>query len=256
MVAQVTRPSHNGHKTTAVVIHNDAYSLDQRLSVSGNRSLYLGQQRGVDRPILVERVDHLSPATITSALDRKALAENCCHSNVAQLVDAFAEERALYTIIAAGASGHLLSDHVNLSPAQVVVYGIHLCNALGYLEHHHLPLVAADIVPGNVYITSAGRARFIALAALLGVHADGRHSHFLAPHCEEPAASVFSLGATLHHSLSWWSGDYRAGAPALASTRADISPELDTVISQALNPDPAQRYATIADLRLALLRLQ
>ena len=257
MVTQITRPSHNGHKAKqATNLNNGTYTISQRLCASEHRTLFLGVQQGVERPVLIERIDAIAAPVAEMALAHRHVVQELCHSNIAQFVDAFAEQGAFYTIQCAGSSGTPLSAQASLTPAQVAIYGIHMCNALSYLEHHHMELVAADIAPSSIFITSSGRARLTALAALLGVHAEAHHSPFTARQATEPAATVFSLGATLHHSLTNWSGNYRAGAPAITASRTDVAPELNAVIMRALAPNLTERYTHIADLRLALLRFQ
>ena len=257
MVTQITRPSHNGHKAKqATSLLNGTYTISQRLCASGHRTLFLGHQQGVERPVVIERIDGVEASVAESALAHRQLVQDLCHTNIAQFVDAFAEDGALYTIQCAGAGGTPLSALSNLAPTQLVGYGIHICNALSYLEHHHVGVVAADIAPSSIFVTSAGRARLTTLAALLGVHAQAHHSPFTAPEVTEPAATVFSLGATLHHSLTNWSGHYRTGAPAVTANRPDVDPELNAVIMRALAPNPMERYTHIADLRLDLLRFQ
>ena len=257
MVTQISRPSHNGHKAKqATSLLNGTYTISQRIGISGHRTLFLGHQHGVERPVLIERLDAVAAPLAESALAHRSLVQDLCHTNIAQFVDAFLQDDVLYTVQCAGAGGTPLSDLSNLAPIQIVGYGIHICNALSYLEHHHVGVVAADIAPSSIFVTSAGRARLTTLAALLGVHAQAQHSPFTAPEATEPAATVFSLGATLPHSLTNWSGHYRLGAPPITTSRIDVAPELNAVIMRALALNPAERFTSVADLRLALLRFQ
>jgi CheY-like chemotaxis protein len=81
-----------------------------------------------------------------------------------------------------------------------------------------------------------------------------------------PESDVFSLGAILFHALVGrppFRGETPqevmlaacADAPLeLGSFRSDVPPELEVVIARCLARDPSQRYATPAELRVALER--
>lgn len=251
MVAQVTRPISEGrHNSAFTTLAGGAFTITAQLCGSAQRTLYTGQQRGFTRPVLIERIDHVADAVMQAAIAHKATLSNLCHPGIAQGVDIFTENGALFTVMGAGAGAPLCAQP-HSTPAQAISYGIQLCNALGYLAYHHHQFNAADISPTTVFVTNAGRARLTALAALVGAHAPAA-SHFTAPSGDNEQRLVFSLAATLHHALTGWQGWYSKGAPELAG----VNPDLNTAIMRALALDPAARYATVAAFRLALLRLQ
>ncbi len=251
MVAQVTRPISEGRPHNAPTpLAGGAFTITAQLCTSAQRTLYAGQQRGITRPVLIERIDHVAEAAMQAAIAHKTTLSHLCHPGIAQGVDIFTEHGALFTVMSAGEGAPLCAQPLS-TPAQAVSYGIQLCNALGYLAYQHQHLNAADISPTTVFITKAGRARLTALAALVGAHAPTA-SHFTAPSGDDEQRLVFSLAATLHHALTGWHGWYSKGAPELAN----FNPDLNIVIMRALALDPAARYATVAAFRLALLRLQ
>jgi len=251
MVAQVTRPSAEGRQSAApAILAGGAFTITTSLCATSQRTLFAGFQRGIARPVLIERVDHLAADAMQEAVAHRHVLNELCHPGIAQALDIFAEDGALFTVMSAG-DGSPLCAQTRCMPAQAVAYGIQLGNALGYLAYHHQHLDAADIAPTTVFITRAGRARLTALAALVGAHAPTA-SHFTPPSGDNEQRLVFSLGATLHHALTGWRGWYSKGAPDSGGTTR----ELNAVIMRALALDPAARYASVAALRLALLRLQ
>jgi serine/threonine protein kinase len=252
MVAQVTRPLANGPQIAApTTLQGGAYTLGTSLCSFARRTLYSGHQRGIERPVLIERVDGLTDEVMQRAVAGKAALLNLCHLAIAQALDVFVENDALYTVMCAG-EGMPLAAQPMTTPCQAVAYGIFACNALGFLANHHQHLAAADISPATVFVTCAGRARLTSLAALLGAHTSAAESPFAAPNGTDEQALVFSIGATLHHALSGWNGSYGDGAPTLG----DIAPDINTAIMRALDLDPAKRFDTVAALRFALLRAQ
>jgi hypothetical protein len=253
MVAQTTRPLLNGHHA-ANVLQDGLYTIDQAIVQTAHRSLFYGHERGVERPVLIEQIRDVPEALMLAALDHKQAVHDLYHLNLAQLVDAFIERNAFYTVMAVGATGVPLGE-MTLTPAQVVAFGEDLCSVIGYLENHHQPFSSVDLTPSSVFITCGKRARLTALAGLLGLHAQTRHGHFTAPPGDETRALVFSLGATLHFAISKWPGIYAQGAPDLMTLHAEVTPELNRVIARALALAPTERYANLAELRQALLHL-
>ncbi len=252
MVAQITRPSVDGPQNAApAALQDGAYTLDTPLCSFVQRTLFSGHQRGIERPVLIERVQGLPQDVMQRAVAGKAALLNLCHPAIAQAIDVFTEHDALYTVMCAGEGMPLVAQRMT-TPRQAVAYGICLCNGLGYLANHRQHLAAADISPATVFITSAGRARLTSLATLLGAHTDTSASPFAAPNGTEEQALVFSIGATLHYALTGWIGTYASGAPALR----DCAAELNETLMRALATKASKRFATVAELRLALLRLQ
>ncbi len=252
MVAQVTRPLGKPAPLAPQTLQNGAYTTGQSLCTLNARTLFAATQTGVDRPVLIERLDPIAPELAAAAyVDRQSVL-SFGHVNIAQALDVFVEAGTLYTVMCAG-TGTPLIGHAPITQKQAIAYGVDVCNALGYLQRHHSHLDAADISPCTIFITHADRARLTSMAALLGVHTPPAASRFVARAGEGDQATIFSLGATLHFAISGWAGSYHDdAAPALTS----IAPELNALLAKALAADPSERYATIAELRLALLRLQ
>jgi hypothetical protein len=253
MVAQVSRPAVDGPPIAApVALAGGAYTITASLCSDAHRTLFAGQQRGIERPVLIECLHGVPENAQQTAIARKTSLLELCHPNIAQALDIFVEDSALYTILCAGEGMPLCAQQLP-TIAQTVTYGIHITNALGYLANHHRHLAAAELSPTTVFITCAGRARLTALAALVDAHTQ--------PHGFVPAGTaehdlVFALGATLHRVLTGWTGTYRASVTLRELSRANVPAELSAVLTRALAHDPADRFATVAEMRLALLRLQ
>ncbi|MBA3823904.1 MAG: hypothetical protein H0X24_08415 [Ktedonobacterales bacterium] len=252
MVAQVTRMPGVNPVSAPQTLQNGAYTLGQPLCTLQDRTLFTAQQTGVDRPVLIERIAPIAPELAASAFMARQAVLGFEQVNIAQALDVFVEDGALYTVMCAGAGVPML-NHAALTSQQAITYGVDICNSLSYLARHHGHLDAADISPCTVFITRADRARLTSMAALLGVHASANNSRFVARAGDGEQATVFSLGATLHYALSGWAGSYHDdAAPALVG----VSPEFNAVLAKALAANPADRFTSISQLRQALLRLQ
>lgn len=253
MVAQIPRPTLDGPQSAApVALAGGAYTITASLCTDTHRTLFASQQRGIERPVLIECLHDVPEDVQCAAIAHKTSLLNLCHPHIAQALDIFVEDGTLYTVLCAG-EGMPLCAAKPLTIAQAVTYGIHITNALGYLANHRQHLAAADISPATVFITCAGRARLTSLAALAGVHSQPISGAFAG---SDEHALIFALGATLHRTLTGFAGHYRPTITLRELNRANIPAELSAVITRALAHDPADRFATVAEMRLALLRLQ
>jgi serine/threonine protein kinase len=120
--------------------------------------------------------------------------------------------------------------HGNVSPSSILI-----TEAEGHarVKLIRFPLAFSREQPGDPAINIAGSAKYASPERLAGQQPDQR--------CD-----VFSLGAVLHHLLT--------GAPPKES-RIDAGPKVTRdVLTQALDPAPAQRFQTIAEFSGALER--
>jgi hypothetical protein len=228
MVTRFHQPSVPERSTLSLATEDlspTPYSIDREVSHDDARTLFLGRQRGVERPILIERRADVAAGQVTLNRPRALRLE---HHGMAQPVDALIINDTLYSIMATG-QGALLTERAPLTQAQAVVCGIDLASALSYLIHRDHALPARALTPSNVFITEARRYRMVALSDLLLTD------------CAAPVdetALVYDLATVLHASA------------------ADLSPALQTVLGRALEPISTSRFTSVGEFRRALLSFQ
>ena len=142
--------------------------------------------------------------------------------------------------------------------------GLTLCEALEFL--HQQGLTHRDIKPQNIIFVN-GQPKLADLGLITGIRPLGHEGTlvgtpgFMPPSPERPgtvAADIYALGMVLYVLAT---GRAAALFPEVATTLVSTEepPEflpLNTVILKACAPLPAERYASAAELRAALARLQ
>lgn len=178
-----------------------------------------------------------------------------------------------------GDVGSLLEREGPLPVKQLLDIAIPTCAALAHA--HAAGIVHRDIKPSNLLLTRDGLVKLADLGLAKSLDAAGLTTLtgsgaalgtllYLPPeqladaHAVDPRADIYSLGATCYRLLSGEHAYQAATAQELArairtqqprslrSYREDVSAELDAAIARAMAPDPARRFQTAEELRLAL----
>ena len=163
--------------------------------------------------------------------------------------------------------GMTLEERLKTSPpvslAEGVGVAVNLCEAIADLSTRQV--IHRDIKPENIFLLRSGEVKLLdlGLASLPGLDDDGRDdlggtTRYMAPELFKgeaagPRSEVFSLGVTLYRMFS--GGDFpfgRSESRPLARARPDLPAWLGKAIGQAIQLDPALRFADAASFRRAL----
>jgi serine/threonine protein kinase len=175
-----------------------------------------------------------------------------------------------------------LSSRLSLLSDQSSGWFLELCRQVECL--HARCIIHRDIKPSNIIVTEGGELRLIDfdVAAYRGARSTwpGREDvrigtlPYSAPEqILDPAtatyetADIFSLGVVLYEMLTGRlpfpmtddesEEEYRARLPFEApipptASRPDLAPEIEAVLLKAMRRDPAERYQSVAELRVEL----
>jgi eukaryotic-like serine/threonine-protein kinase len=173
----------------------------------------------------------------------------------------------------------VLKERGPLEIDEAVAIGAAVADALDAAHRHGL--IHRDIKPGNILVTSSGRAlvtdfgisRAIADAAMTVTGTTIGSVHYFSPEQasgEEvgPPSDIYALGIVIYQMLSGrrpFEGDSAAGValkrlneppPPLSTGIRPIPTALEAVVMKALARDPAQRYPDAAAFAQALRNWQ
>lgn len=256
------------------------YVITQISHLSSTGVLYKALDEGVQparccaiKERAIELLDAERATTIATFLHRSARLTALAHPAIPAVLDYFVEDNCAYLVtdfVEGRDLEELLYDpEVEFTPAQVVKWGIELCDALHYLHTRFPePLIFRDLKPANLIVNPQGRIWLVDLDTIahpsdvlteppLGTEG------YAAPEQYEgmvsPAIDIYALGVCLYHLLT--RRDPRLEPPfsfAQHSPRVhnpDVPEALAAVVMHALALDPAARFASAAEMAAALRRL-
>ncbi len=155
-----------------------------------------------------------------------------------------------------------------LPEERVVRWGTQICDVLTYLHNHEPePIVFRDMKPSNIMVTAQERIVLIDFGIARNLTRPDRKGTMIGTEgysppeqyrgLAEPRGDLYALGATLHHLLT--ASDPRLETPftfherPLRQLNPATSPEIDAVVSRALEYDMTARWASSEELKDALL---
>ncbi len=162
----------------------------------------------------------------------------------------------------------------NLPEEEVVLIGAHICDALTHLHNRTPPVIHRDIKPGNIKVTPDGHVVLVDFGLAKEMVQDNQvtttGARAMTPGYSPPEqygtartdarSDVYSLGATLYaaltgvipeDSLSRATG--KINLTSIRQLRPKINRKLASVIEQALEVDPDDRYQTAEEFKKELL---
>lgn len=239
------------------------YEITATLSDHGGQAVvYQAKQLSVARLPFAIKVYRARVRTERDRLDFlrevNALKELAGHHNVVRLTDANIINGVAYLVmeLCQGSLADQLRVHGPLSPQRVVDVARRVCNALA--AAHARGILHRDLKPSNLLVTAFGEVVVadFGIAALSAPRsaaaadpAPGSGTPgYLAPELlsggrPTPQSDVYALGATLYTLLY--------GSSPLSGQRLadpEIPRPLAEVIDRSLDPDPARRFASVAEL--------
>jgi len=226
--------------------------------------------------VAVKEMVNLAPdpqmrKTIVENFEREAnILATLTHPSIPSIFDYFSNEDRSYLVLEY-INGKDLEAVVRdsegfLPTAQVISWMLELCDVLSFL-HGHKPdqIIFRDMKPSNVMVDNRGHIMLVDFG-IAKQFQTGQKGTMIGTEGYSPPeqyrgeathlADIYALGATVHHLLT--KKDPRLEPPFSFHERPinkfnqDVSPEIEVVISRALEYEPADRYPNIAEMKEAL----
>jgi serine/threonine-protein kinase len=226
-------------------------------------------------------------ATVRMFLDEARLALRLSHPNIVRtdrlgsfdgrhgIVMEFLEGQPFHQVLKrAYETEATLSLEVAVQIAIAALDGLHYAHELKDEEGNPLSIVHRDVSPQNLFITYDGAVKLLDFGIAKNALQDGRTRtgllkgkvSYMAPEQArgddlDRRADIWSLGVVLWEAVTGsrlFKGSNEAATlnmtltdevPPPSMRRPDLPPELEAILLRALKRDPAQRYATAADMR-------
>ncbi|NUM56119.1 MAG: protein kinase [Candidatus Hydrogenedentes bacterium] len=196
------------------------------------------------------------------------IARQLSHPNIVRVHDIGMADQVLYISMEYLQGKSLRNMLEELLPGErlpvkdTVKIMIDLCTAL---EYAHQYTVHRDLKPENIMILPDGSLKLMdfgisklmttgkltATAVVMGTPHYMPPEQFKDSSTVDARADIYSIGVILYEILT---GNLPTGVPKPASQiLRDVPPALDPIIAKCVEPEPFHRYATVAELKLALL---
>ena len=256
------------------------YLIQDVIGVGGMGSVYRARDLhfpNVVKLVAVKEMVNLAPdplvrQTIVQNFEREAnLLATLNHPSIPRIYDYFSQDDRSYLVLefVHGKDLEAIISETDgyLPEEQVLTWSIQLCDVLAYLHAHKPdPIIFRDMKPSNVMINHNGDVILvdfgIAKTFQTGVKGTMIGTEGYSPPEQyrgeaTPLADIYALGATLHHALT--RRDPRLEPPFSFAERPvrkmnpAVSPEVETVVSTALQYNVAERYPTAEDMKEALM---
>ncbi len=265
------------------------YELIGHLGRGTTSVVFLGRHRKLQMPVAV-KVLHLdalasSPHLLGQLVSEAVLLAKLNHPNIVRLWDLDDEGPSPYLVLE-HVDGTTLAGLIEQKGSVPIPLAFAIIRQAveGLAEAHKVGIVHRDVKPGNLLIGRDGVVKVadLGLATVVGDRltrqaAEGRAetlpagtAAYLAPEqARDPSkadfrADVYSLGATLYHALtSFFPFEGRTSMqvilkhlrePVVPPKRylPDLTEEQSNLVVRMLAKDPAERFASYDELRLAL----
>jgi serine/threonine protein kinase len=259
------------------------YVIKGLIGQGGMGAVYQAHDPVLDREVAIKQLafDPHSGEQPPEQLRQQFLHEartlaNLNHPNLPRVTDFFEHDGLYYLVMdyIAGTSLQAVLQHKgDLDQDRVLNWADQLLSALEYIHKHNL--IHRDIKPANIRLTADGHIFLVDFGlvkkydvnnpnTLTLIHSFGT-LEYAPPEQYDPAghtdqrSDLYALGATLYHLLSGRAPvtvTRRIAEPAafqpLHIHNASISPEIEQVIGRAMELARENRFASAADMRLAL----
>ncbi len=270
----------------------DHYRIEVKLGEGGMGVVYQARDTHLDRLVAIKVLppDKVADPGRKQRFVQEAKAASALnHPNIVTIYD-IRSEGGVDFIVMEYIAGRTIEEAIasgGMRTAQVLKYAVQISDAVA--KAHGAGILHRDLKPSNIMITEEGRVKILdfGLAKLLepaddspeaatrtarGLTEEGAvlgTAAYMSPEQAEGRkldgrSDIFSFGAVLYEMVTGrrpFTGDSRLSVLSKilnedpkppGQLAASIPPELDKIVLRCLRKDPARRYQTMADLKVAL----
>ena len=261
-------------------VFNNRYQITERIGIGGMAEVYRAQDNVLGRLVAVKVMlpQYAADPNFTQRFKQEAAAAANLQSPYIVNVYDWGQDEGTYYIVMEFVRGSDLKTAIiergAINQRKVAEIGSQVCQALSVA--HGLDIIHRDIKPqnimvqpdGNVKVMDFGIARaknsvMTQTSSVLGT------AHYISPEQAQgkdltATSDIYSLGIVLYESAT---GRLPFDGPDAVSVamkqvndlpvppreiNPDIDPSLEAIIMKAIAKNPAERFATAKDMRLAL----
>jgi outer membrane protein assembly factor BamB/tRNA A-37 threonylcarbamoyl transferase component Bud32 len=256
------------------------YLIQDVIGVGGMGSVY--RARDLHFPNVVKLVavkeminqapDPLIRQTVVQNFEREAnILATLSHPSIPRIYDYFTLENRSYLALEF-INGHDLEVVLNqtdgfMAEEQILDWAIQLCDVVSFLHNHKPdPIIFRDMKPSNVMVNQHNHIILVDFG-IAKPFQTGQKGTMIGTEGYSPPeqyrgeasaqADIYSLGATLHHLLTRrdprLEPPFSFGERPIRKINPNVSVEIETVISTALQYNVEDRFKSVDDFKQALI---
>jgi len=239
-------------------------------TVGGMSVAYRGIREG--QTFFIKEVESTDNKKVASLMQEREILERLSHPGIVKVYDFF-EYDGFHYLVQEFVDGQTLErlispiQDVFLQERVIIDWASQILDIIEYLHMQSPRIIYRDLKPSNIIRDRQGKIRLVdfGIARLyregkskdtesMGSALTASPEHYGRGQTDV-RSDIFTIGATLHCLAT--NGRDRSEIPfdyeAVRSINPKISPALEYVIHKAIELDPAMRFQSIAEMRIALL---
>lgn len=263
-------------------ILENRYLIKKVLGRGGMGSVYLAEDKRLDNRYVAikEMLLHISEnenyeKAIKQFKIEATMLAKMDHPNLPKIMDYFEDGKKQYLVmeyIKGRTLKELIDERKNaFSEDQVIKWAMAICSALSYLHCQDPPIVFRDLKPHNIMLNSSNQIKLIdfGIAKIFipsektdtFIQAKGSIGYCPPEQCSpkgttDPRTDIYSLAATMHYLITNRNpSDLPFVFPPVRELNKEITPEMEKILSRALELDCEDRYNNVEDLKKDLEKI-
>jgi serine/threonine protein kinase len=239
-------------------------------TVGGMSVAYRGIREG--QTFFIKEVESTDNKKVASLMQEREILERLSHPGIVKVYDFF-EYDGFHYLVQEFVDGQTLErlispiQDVFLQERVIIDWASQILDIIEYLHMQSPRIIYRDLKPSNIIRDRQGKIRLVdfGIARLyregkskdtesMGSALTASPEHYGRGQTDV-RSDIFTIGATLHCLAT--NGRDRSEIPfdyeAVRSINPKISPALEYVIHKAIELDPARRFQSVAEMRMALL---
>ena len=261
-------------------VFNNRYQITERIGIGGMAEVYQAQDNVLGRRVAVKVMlpqYAADPAFAQRFRQEAASAANLQSPYIVNVYD-WGQDDGTYYIVMEFIRGTDLKTGIvqrgALNQRKVAEIGSQVCQALSVA--HNQDIIHRDIKPQNIMVQPDGNVKVMDFGIARAKNSVNSKTstvlgtaHYISPEQAQgkeltAASDIYSLGVVLFEAatgklpfdgpdaISVAMKQVNEEAPLPSDFKPDIDPGLESIIVKAMQKNPAERFATANDMRLAL----
>ena len=241
------------------------YKILDVIGKGGMSVVYLAINEKANRSWAVKELIRTDPRAVGISKKEIELLKKLHHPGIAGIVDVI-EQKESQLIVMDYVEGHsldqVLKEQGVCSEREILDIGIQLCEVLEYLHSRKSPVIYRDLKPSNVMKKPDGKLVLIDFGAareyrrysdgdtvLLGTRGYAAPEQYESQGQTDARTDIYSLGVMLFELVT---GESPHRLCPVRKIRPELSAGLESILTICTRTDPAERFASCAELKYAL----